>query len=559
MKHGASVKGDGFDYIIVGGGSAGCVLANRLSEDPSVSVLLLEAGASDNHILFKSPLAYALVRYLSSSNWSYYTEPDPTLGGRKVFLPRGKVLGGSSTINGTMYVRGHPGDFDEWRQMGLTGWGYADVLPYFKRSQKHWRGESFYYGGHGPLSVVPVDTSWQMHDELVAAATSLGHPHSQDINAEQPEGVSRTEVTVDSRGRRSSTSKAFLDPVRFRPNLKIETGSQATRVIVEKGKAKGIEYVQGGKPRKAWADCEVILSGGTYNSPHLLLLSGIGPADELLEMGIEPVLDLPGVGRNLSEHARLVMDFRTFDMVGLNRLLRADRMALAGLRWAMTGKGVLGTQALQGSVMVRTRPELERPDIQILCVPAMEDARVWFPILRPARKPGLSSGVQLMHPESRGWLKLRSTNPFDPPKIQLNLLRSSNDVASLRAGIRMARDLYAASPLGELIKEEITPGKSAQTDLELDTYCRNTATTAHHPVGTCSMGIGPDSVVDTTLKLNGLDGLRVVDASVMPTVPGGNTNAPTIMIAEKAADMIRGTTLPPAELSADYRQGSFSN
>lgn len=541
-----------YDYVIVGGGSAGCVLASRLTEDPEVSVLLLEAGGTDNHPYLKSPLAYPFVRYRESFNWSYHSEPDPTLNGRQVFLPRGRVLGGCSAINGTMYVRGHPRDFDEWRQFGLEGWSYADVLPYFKRSQTHWRGEGFYYGGSGPMAVVPVETRDQLYDELVAAATAAGHPYSDDINAENPEGVNRIELTV-ARGRRASASQAFLHPVRHRRNLTVLVRAMAHELTFDGARVTGVRVQHRGKITQIRARREVVASGGTYNSAQLLMLSGIGPAGELLAHGITPRVDLPGVGRNLSEHARLAMDFVTKEMVGLNRLLRFDRIALSAARWALTGKGLLGTQALSGSVMMRTRAGLERPDIQVLFVPALEDQRVWFPLLRPARRPGIAAVVQLMQPESRGHMTLRSADPLVPPRIQLNLLDAENDIASLREGMRATREIFAQRPLAELVERELTPGLQAQSDAALDAYCRAESTTAHHAVGTCSMGTGPMAVVDAQLRVHGVEGLRVVDASIMPTVPGGNTNAPTIMIAEKAADMMRGRSLPPAELQARDR------
>lgn len=537
-----------YDYVIIGGGSAGCVLASRLSEDAEVSVAILEAGGTDWHPYQKSPLAFPFVRYREEFNWNYHSEPDPTLGGRRIFLPRGKVLGGSSTINGTMYVRGHPRDFDEWRQMGLEGWGFEDVLPYFNRSQRHWRGkESPYYGLDGPMSVVPVDTEGMLYDELVMAAKAAGHGFSDDINAEGAEGVNRIELTV-ARGRRASTSRAFLHPVRRRPNLKVLLRAQATELLFEGKRAIGVRYLSGGKLQEIRAEREVILSGGTYNSAQLLLLSGVGPADDLAEAGVTVRHDLPGVGRNLSEHGRVTMEFRTRGMVGLNRMLRADRVATAALRWMLTGAGPVGTQALTGSLMARTRPGLERPDLQILFVPALEDQRVWFPLVRSPRPPGLSAGVVIMHPESRGYLKLRSADPTEPPRVQLNLLAAESDRAVLREGIRMTREIYGTSPMAELVERETAPGGAMRTDAELDAFCRATGHIAHHPVGTCSMGVGNMAVVDVNLRVRGMEGLRIADASVMPTVPGGNTNAPTIMIAEKAADMIRGRSLPPAEL-----------
>jgi choline dehydrogenase len=539
------------DYIVVGGGSAGCVLASRLSEDPDVSVALLEAGGADRHPFLRSPLAFPLVRYRRNFNWNYHSEPDPTLDGRRIFLPRGRVLGGSSSINGTMYVRGHPRDFDEWRQMGLEGWSYADVLPYFNRSQRHWRGEAdMYHGTTGPLSVEPVDTRGQLFDELVAAASAAGHPFSEDINAANPEGVNRIELTV-GQGRRASTSRAFLHPVSHRRNLSVVLRALASEIIFEGDRAVGVRYLRDGRVHEIRAVREVILSGGTYNSAQLLLLSGIGPADELKPLGINVRRHLPGVGKNLSEHGRVTMEYRTRGLAGMNAFLRADRVALSVLQWLATGKGPFGTQALSGSLMARTRPGLERPDLQVLFVSALENQRIWIPGLRPPHPPGLSAGVVIMHPESRGHVTLRAADPTVPPRVQLNLLAADSDLAVLREGVRLTREIYATSPLADLIDNESSPGPSVRTDAELNAFCRQTGHIAHHPVGTCSMGTGEMAVVDASLRVRGLKGLRIADASVMPTVPGGNTNAPTIMIAEKAADMIRGNRLPPAELGPE--------
>jgi choline dehydrogenase len=476
--------------------------------------------------------------------WPYTSEGEPELGGRRLFLPRGRTLGGSSTINGMLYARGHPLDFDQWRQMGCEGWSYADVLPYFKRSEASWRGEGPYHGAAGPVAVSPVETSRLLYEPVIEAARRCGYPTSDDLHGDQPEGFARAETTTTPQGRRASTATAYLDLVRHRPNLTILTGAQATRVHLEGRKAIGIEYQRGSQRFTARATREVILSGGAINSPHLLLLSGIGPANELRDQGIEPVCDLPGVGRNLSEHASFYVEYATREPISFLKELRADKVALAMARWLLLGTGLFASQATTCNALVRTRPELERPDIQFFFNPVRLDARTWFPGIRPVQEHLINAIIILLHPESRGSVRLGTADPLASPRIALNLLSRRADIDTLIRGFRIARKIYATAPLADLVDRETRPGAAVETDAEIEAYIREGLNVSYHPVGTCTMGHGPDAVVDPQLRVHGIGGLRVADASIMPTVPGGNTNMPTIMIGEKAADLVRGRSLP---------------
>ena len=534
-----------YDYVIVGAGSAGCVIANRLTADPAVSVLLLEAGGWDDQLLMKMPLGAHLMRY-PQLNWGYVSEPIEFLG-RPLFLPRGKAMGGSSHVNAMTYSRGHPKDYDQWRQMGCEGWSYAEVLPYFKRSERSWRGEDRFHGGSGEMAVSRTDLRTRLYREVIASAKKLGYQESPDLHGEVAEGFSIPEFTA-GKGRRVSTSRAFIHPIRHRPNLHIETGALSTRVIVEDGRAVGVEYQQGGQTKVARASREVVLCGGAYNTPQLLMLSGIGPAEELRQHGIEPILDLPGVGRNLSEHASFFIHYRTSKPVSLLRHLRWDKLAVNLANWYLLGGGPFADQATTAHAQVRTRPELERPDVQIFFNPARLDSRPWFPLLKPRQEDQINAIMILLHPDSRGWMTLRSADPKDPPKIFLNLFSERSDVDTLIRGLRVARKVFETPPLSDVVAEEVAPGVQAQTDAELEAYLKTAAMVSHHPVGTCRMGHDELAVVDPQLRLRGIAGLRVADASIMPTVPGGNTNAPSIMVGEKAADLILGRTLPPAEL-----------
>ncbi|HET7810451.1 MAG TPA: GMC family oxidoreductase N-terminal domain-containing protein [Steroidobacteraceae bacterium] len=533
------------DYIIVGAGAAGCVLANRLSEDPHTRVLLVEAGGSDDRLMIRMPLGMMRAFRDPSLTWGYVSEPEPGLDGRVLPVPRGRVLGGSSSINGMFFMRGHSSDFDGWQALGCEGWSYAHVLPYFKKLESSWRGAVPYHGAAGPMPVAPNATTKLLHQPLMQTATAAGYWTSEDINGRVEEGFARPELTMDARGRRASASRSYLRPVLGRANLEVMQGAQTTRVVVEQGRAVGVELRRGAETRVVHAQREVILCGGTYNSAQLLLLSGFGPGEELARLGIRVRADLPGVGANLSEHVRAGLQFTTREPVSFLRELRADRVAFSLLRWLVFGSGAFASQVSSCNVLIRTDPHLARPDIQVMCNPVRMDAKVWWPVFSRRQAHLLTAEAVLLHPKSRGRVTLRSADPLAKPRIQFNCLSDPEDLEVLRRGLRAARRIYGTPPQADLIDKEITPGAGVDSDADLDAYIRATASVTQHPVGTCSMAAGPGRVVDSELRVQGVDGLRVADASVMPTVPGGNTYGAVLMIAERAADLIRGRTLPP--------------
>ena len=538
-----------FDYVIVGAGSAGCVLAHRLSEDPKTTVLLLEAGKRDGHILVRMPLLTGLLWNNPAFNWGYESEPEPHLNGRKINIPRGKLLGGSSSINAMIYARGHPRDYDQWRQMGAAGWDYASVLPYFKRAETNWRGETKFHGGSGPLQVTRMDVRRPIVlNAFREAGKAAGYDLTDDPNGADPEGFGDADFTVGN-GRRSSTARAYLHPAMSRPNLKVETHALASKILFEGTRAIGIEYRQDGRTERVQANREVILSGGAINSPHLLMLSGVGPAEHLREHGIEVVLDSPGVGQNLEDHISAGLEYSCKGPVTLDAELRFDRLAVAAFKWLFAGDGTFAYFPFGGSAYIRTRPELDRPDIQFLIRNASAKSRVWFPGIRSRVGDAVACRLTQLHPESVGSVTLRSASPEDKPRIIHNYFAAENDLRSMREGIKAARKVFEQKPLADLLESEKEPGPNVRSDDEIDAYIRETATTIFHPVATCRMGPDPRSVVDSELRVKGIGSLRVVDASIMPHVSGSNTNAPTIMIAEKAADMIRGQPpLPPVEV-----------
>jgi choline dehydrogenase len=530
-----------FDYIIVGAGSSGCVLAARLSKNPAIRVLLLEAGGSEQSALVKMPLAWFKAMKSQEMGWGYSSEPEPHADQRRIPAPRGKVIGGCSSINGMMYSRGHPLDYDEWARMGAPGWSHDEVLPYFRKSEANWRGASQHHGGCGPITVQRHRCDGIVYPSLIATAEKLGFKHLDDFHGDEHEGWSAPDFTVHA-GRRASPAARMLRPAMGRPNLRVISDALATRIIVERGRAIGVEFETGGQRRKAYADAEVLLSAGAFNSPQLLLLSGIGPADEIRSHGIEAVHDLPGVGRNLQEHASLGMMFAAGGNFTFDRELRLDRFALSLVRWQLFGTGPLGGLPVGAQGFIRTREKLDRPDIQLLISPVAMDSRLWFPGWRTRRGDIISVSNVLLHPESRGVVKLRSADPRDKPAIHLNLLATEADRASFRRFLRFTREFLSTHPASSLIARELAPGPQAASDADLDAYVRARIGTAMHPTSTCAMGVGGEAVVDETLRVRGLQALRVVDCSIMPTIVGGNTNAPAIMIAEKAADMILGAS-----------------
>jgi len=528
-----------YDYIIVGAGAAGCVLAHRLSEEPHRRVLVLEAGGRDLHPYVHMPLTWRQIWRGPLYNWMYVSEPEACLDNRRLALPRGKVLGGSSTINGMLYIRGNPRDYDTWRQMGNDGWSYDEILPYFRRSETNWRGAGAFHGAEGPLQVTPVDTRRYGFERIREAAVNAGIGLTDDFAAD-PEGFNRLDVTIGADGRRSSAARAYLQPALRRPNVFVMVHALSQRVLIDKGRAVGVEYAQGGSRFVARARREVILSGGAYNSPQLLLLSGIGPADEISAHGIRPVHDLPGVGKNLSEHPMVSTAFESNLDASFVDQLRYDRLVLQMMRYAAARTGNFANQVITANAFVRTRPELDTPDMQLFFGPVKQDAKVWGPGLRKPAAHGFSGTACLLRPDSRGHVSLRSGDPAKPPRVVLNFLKERSDRDALRRGICWLRKVYSSPPLDRVVVREADPGAAAQSDEAVDAFIRQRVEVGHHPAGTCAMGVTGDAVVDPQLRVRGLEGLRVVDASVMPLVPSGNTYAPTLMLAEKASDMIRG-------------------
>lgn len=527
------------DFIIVGAGSAGCVLAARLSEDTGSSVTLIEAGGSDKHPMISMPLAWMQALTIEKFGWGMMTEPEPYMDGRVQPLPRGRVMGGSGSINGLMYIRGAAADYDGWRAQGLEGWGYEDVLPYFRRSESNWRGASHLHGGDGPISVVPMKPHEELFPAFIDTAKNLGYPVASDFNVPAPDGFGLPDVMV-LKGVRHSSARAFIDPIRGRRNLSVMSGTLVHRILFDGRKAIGVEYEQGGQRKTLKARREVILCAGAFNSPHLLMLSGIGPAAHLADVGITPLLDLPGVGQNLQDHP-VGMTF--WDAARHNTFendLRLDRLAWNVLKWKLTGRGSPAQSPLSVQSFLRSRPDLARPDIQFQVSHVSYAARPWFPGWRKGAGHVISAGAILLNPASRGRVSLASSQPQVIPKVLLNLLQAESDRRTMRDMVIFMRQFFATAPISDFVTSETAPGPGAASGDAIDAWLRASVISGAHPVGTCAMGTGSQAVVDARLSVHGMESLRVVDCAVMPDIPRGNTAAPAMMIAEKAADMILG-------------------
>ncbi|MFB6087969.1 MAG: GMC family oxidoreductase [Haloarculaceae archaeon] len=520
---------DTFDYVVVGAGSAGCVLANRLTASGDRSVLLLEAGGPDDQRETAIPAAFSDL-FETDADWAYDTEPQSELRGRELYWPRGKTLGGSSSINAMIYIRGHPSDYDDWAERGNDGWSFDEMLPQFRRAEDNARGADEYHGTDGPLRVEDLRDPLDLSRAFVDACGAVDVPHNPDFNGAEQAGAGLYQVT-QKKGQRHSAADAYLKPVLDRENLTAETHAQVTQVRFEDGEAAGVTYEQDGETVRVDAEEEVVVSAGAVESPKLLMLSGVGPADHLREHGIDVVADRPGVGRNLQDHPVVPV---IYGAEGTETLDDADSLWNLA-KWFLLKQGPLTSNVAEAGAFVRTDDDLRAPDLQYHFGPAYFRNHGFD----DAPTDAFSIGPTLVRPESRGRLELRSADPHDDPAIDPRYLTAERDLRTLVEGIELAREIAAAEPLADHAGEELHPGPDVQSEADLEDYVREELETLYHPVGTCRMGQGEDAVVDERLRVRGVSGLRVVDASVMPTVTTGNTNAPTIAIAEKAADVIR--------------------
>ena len=538
-----------FDFVIVGAGSAGCVLADRLSADGSNRVLVLEFGGSDRSVLIQMPAALSIPMNMAKYNWRYETEPEPHLGGRRLHCPRGKVIGGSSSINGLVYVRGNPLDFDRWEEEGAAGWGYRHVLPYFRRAESRQEGSDDWRGDSGPLATRYGRIGNPLYRAFVEAAKQAGYPATNDINGEQQEGFGRMDMTVKN-GVRWSAAKAYLKPAMKRPNLEVRTHALATRILFEGRRAVGVRYVQGEVEREVRSNREVILAGGPINSPHLLKLSGVGPAGELQAAGIDPVHDLPGVGENLQDHLEFYFQVACTKPITLYAWQGPIGRAAIGAHWLMTRDGLGATNHFETCGFIRSRPGIRYPDIQYHFLPLA----VTYDGRGLASEHGFQAHVGPMRSKSRGFVRLKSADPREYPRIQFNYMSHEDDWTEMRACVRLTREIFAQKAFDEYRGREIQPGERVQTDEEIDAFIREKVESAYHPSCSCKMGdpSDPMAVVDPETRVIGLEDLRVVDSSIMPSITTGNLNAPTIMIGEKAADHILRRPLAAASNASYY-------
>ncbi|MCI3950530.1 MAG: glucose-methanol-choline oxidoreductase [Burkholderiales bacterium] len=528
-----------YDYVIVGAGSAGCVLAHRLTEDGRRTVLLLEAGPKDTYPWIHIPIGYGKTMFHSVYNWGFYTEPEPGMNHRRVYWPRGRGLGGSSSINGLIYVRGQPEDYDRWAALGNSGWSWREVLPYFLKSEHNTRGASEFHGADGPVWCADIGERHELMEAIIRAAGELGVARNDDFNGVTQEGVGYYQLFT-RKGLRCSAATAYLRPAQSRRNLRVETDAHATAIAFDGARATGVRYLQHGVAKEARAGREVILAAGALQSPQLLQVSGVGRAAFLQEMGISVVRDLPGVGENLQDHLQLRLMYKVRKPITTNDELRSVIGKLRiGLRWLIFRTGPLAIGINQGGLFTRVLPESKTPDVQFHFATLSADIAGG----KPHAWPGCTFSVCQLRPESRGTVMIKSPDPLQPPAMRPNYLASETDCRCAVEAVRFARRLAAAPALGEYIAEEYRPGAAAATDHELLEFARNYGATIFHPSGTCRMGADAMAVVDERLRVHGLAGLRVVDCSVMPTLTSGNTHAPVVMIAEKAADLIREDAL----------------
>jgi choline dehydrogenase len=534
------------DYIVIGAGSAGAVIAARLSEH--ATVLLLEAGGPSRNLLYRMPAALTKLWFNPKSSWGLSTEPEAALGGRKVPVPRGRALGGSSAINGMVYNRGSAFDYDNWAASGLgIDWSYAGLMPYFRRIEDHWRGESAWHGADGPVRISPHSAVNPLYPKAIAAAKAMGFAETTDFAGAQPEGFGTPEFTTDRKGRRVSAADSYLRLAEGRANLRVETAAVVTRINIENGRAASVDYRHHGQQKTTRAQREVILCGGAIASPQLLLLSGIGPADELRAVGVTPLHDAPAVGRNLQDQPACSFDAEALCPAMFEHTLRADRFALAALQWAAGWGGPLASPPLLVSAIIRTKAGLPAPDMRVMLGSVAFDSRVWFPGIRKGKGHITTAAFSLCYPKSRGYLTLGSSDPLLAPRIAYNLYAEPQDLVEMRRGYRLMRDLQQQDALRDVIGRVTRPDVEPKTDDEIEAFLRATTATTSHPIGSCRMGVGEDAVVDGELRVRGIDGLRVADASIFPTQIAGNPNGPVMAIGEKAADIILGRAAPPRE------------
>ena len=540
------MKRSRYDYIIVGAGSAGCVLANRLSEDPAVRVLLLEAGGADRDPLIHIPIGIGKLWKLRRHDWGLNTEPEPHLNQRSIELPRGKLLGGSSSINAMLYLRGHRGDYDRWASKGLAGWSYAGVLPYFKRCESWCGGENSYRGGSGPVGTRYTDLSDPLYGAALRAGQAAGYAVSEDLNGAQQEGFALAQSTIAG-GRRCSAARAYLGPALRRANLTVRTGALATRVLIDAKRAIGVESLHRGRIEQDLAGCEVLLSAGAIHSPQLLMLSGIGDPARLRAHGIGLVAQLPGVGADFQDHVFVAVGNLRKGTSPLRHALRVDRIAWAMLRAYLAGSGPATNPPGGAMALLRTRADAAVPDIQLGVRGIAREVRPWWPLRGPDWQDAFYLLAVLLHPESRGSIELSSADARQPVRIRANYLSAPGDARTLAAGLRVAREVMRQTALDPFRGEEIVPGPGTVGDADLEAYIRSVASTLHHAASSCRMGHDDSAVVDAELKVRGVERLRVVDASVMPDLVSGNINACVLMIAERASDLIRGRVPLAAE------------